>query len=95
MNNQFIHLTIIYLNTISTGKSIISDYLISSFYFSAMISLEAILNFFGEQKSLIIRGRAKVDAFDVKAFSFDPENQQIETQVYATMRYKIFTVVVS
>lgn len=95
MNNQIIHLTIIHLNIISTGKSITSDSLISSFCFSAIISLEAILKFFEDQKSLVIEGGAKVDASDIQAFSFDPENQLIVAQVYTTMKDKIYTVMVS
>lgn len=60
-----------------------------------MISLEAIFNFFEEQKSLIFRGEASVNASDVQAFSFNPENQQIDAKVCATMKAKIYAVLVS
>lgn len=60
-----------------------------------MISLAIILNFFEDQKSLIIRGEASVNAADIQAFSYDPENQQISAQVCATMKAKVYTVLVS
>lgn len=60
-----------------------------------MISLAILLNFFEEQKSLIIRSEATVNASDIQEFSFDPENQEIRARVCATMKDKVYTVLVS